>query len=141
MMIFKFKSKLIIDDYAHHPTEINSVFNAINERYLNKKKAVIFQPHLFSRTRDFINEFADSLSQFDEIYLTEIYPAREKPISGINSQKLINKIKKSSKKIVFKGDIENTIKESKANLFAILGAGDIGEEIEKLKIKYKVYEN
>tara|TARA_B100001769_G_scaffold165032_1_gene129747 strand:- start:1659 stop:2996 length:1338 start_codon:yes stop_codon:yes gene_type:complete len=139
--IFEIGGKVIIDDYAHHPTEINSVFNAINERYLNKKKAVIFQPHLFSRTRDFINEFADSLSQFDEIYLTEIYPAREKPISGINSQKLINKIKNSSKKIVFKGDIENTIKESKANLFAILGAGDIGEEIEKLKIKYKVYEN
>ena len=139
--IFEIVGKIIVDDYAHHPIEIDSVFNAIKERYSNKRKAVIFQPHLYSRTRDFLNEFADSLSQFDEIYLTEIYPAREDPILGINSKKIIDNISNPSKEIVFKNDIENIIKDSKANLFAILGAGDIGEEIEKLKIKYKVYEN
>ena len=139
--IFEILGKIIVDDYAHHPIEIDSVFNAIKERYSNKRKAVIFQPHLYSRTRDFLNEFADSLSQFDEIYLTEIYPARENPISGINSKKIIDNISNPSKEIVFKDDIENIIKNSKADLFAILGAGDIGDEIEKLKIKYKVYEN
>ncbi len=139
--IFKIEEKIIIDDYAHHPAEIDSVFNTINERYLSKRKAVVFQPHLFSRTRDFMNQFSNSLSQFDEIYLTEIYPARELPISGINSKKLMEKITSPLKKIVSKDDLEKTIKASKADLFAVLGAGDIGDEIEKLKIKYKVYEN
>ena len=139
--IFEILGSVVIDDYAHHPIEIDSIFKTIEERYSNKRKAVIFQPHLFSRTRDFLNQFADSLSQFDEVYLTEIYPAREKPIAGINSKKIIDKIDNQIKQIVFKDDIEKTIKESKANLFAVLGAGDIGDELEKLKIKYKVYEN
>ncbi len=139
--IFKIEEKIIIDDYAHHPAEIDSVFNVITERYSNKRKAVIFQPHLFSRTRDFMDQFSNSLSQFDEIYLTEIYPARELPISGINSKRLMEKISNPLKKIVYKENLEKIIKVSKADLFAILGAGDIGDEIEKLKIKYKGHEN
>ena len=85
---FSFKvrtsNKVYIDDYAHHPTEINAVFQAVEELFPNQKKVVYFQPHLFSRTRDFINEFAASLSQFDKVRLLEIYPARELPIEGVS---------------------------------------------------------
>ncbi|MDP2060766.1 MAG: UDP-N-acetylmuramate--L-alanine ligase, partial [Flavobacteriaceae bacterium] len=74
---------VLIDDYAHHPTEIAAAFEAVNTFYPNKKKTVVFQPHLFSRTKDFAVEFAKELAKFDEIFLLEIYPAREKPISGV----------------------------------------------------------
>ena len=82
MEIYRIDDKIVIDDYAHHPTEIESVFSTINNNYKNKSTAVIFQPHLFSRTRDFMEDFAIVLSKFDEVYLLDIYPAREKPIDG-----------------------------------------------------------
>ena len=83
---------IYIDDYAHHPTEINAVYQAVSELYPNRKILAIFQPHLFSRTRDFADEFATSLSQFHEILLLDIYPAREIPIEGITSKWLLSKI-------------------------------------------------
>ena len=92
MDIYKLDNKVIIDDYAHHPTEIESVLNTIQTNFKNKSKAVVFQPHLFSRTRDFMDEFAIVLSKFDEVYLLDIYPARENPIIGVNSQILLEKI-------------------------------------------------
>ena len=92
MDIYKLDNKVVIDDYAHHPTEIESVLNTIQTNYKNKSKAVIFQPHLFSRTRDLMDEFAIVLSKFDEVYLLDIYPAREKPIIGVSSQILLEKI-------------------------------------------------
>ena len=85
MDIYKLDNKVIIDDYAHHPSEIESVLNTIQTNYKNKSKAVVFQPHLFSRTRDFMDEFAIVLSKFDEVYLLDIYPAREEPIIGVTS--------------------------------------------------------
>ena len=90
MGIFNFKSKCIIDDYAHHPTEIKSVFETIRSNYLNKENCVIFQPHLYSRTKFLINEFASELSKFDNVYLLDIYPAREKKIKGITSKLLLS---------------------------------------------------
>ena len=132
MGIFNFKSKCIIDDYAHHPTEIKSVFETIRSNYLNKENCVIFQPHLYSRTKFLINEFASELSKFDNVYLLDIYPAREKKIEGITSKLLLSKIKNTSKKIIKKNQIKNVLMKSKAEVFAMLGAGDIGVEVNKI---------
>ena len=132
MQIFSFGSNFIIDDYAHHPTEIKFVFETIQSNYSNKENCVIFQPHLYSRTKFLINEFANELSRFDKIYLLDIYPAREKKIKGISSKLLLSKIKKSSKKLIKKNQIKDIIINSKEKIFALLGAGDIGLEINKL---------
>jgi len=96
---------VMIDDYAHHPTEINAVSQAVHEMYPNKKITAVFQPHLYSRTRDFMDDFASSLSTFENIILLEIYPARELPIENINSQVLINKIKSPYKSLIKKEDL------------------------------------
>lgn len=125
--------KVIIDDYAHHPTEIDVVFEALNSLYQQKKIMAIFQPHLFSRTKDFMSEFANVLSKFDEVILLDIYPARELPIKGINSNKLLSKINNKNKKIIDKKDLVSGIINSKCDVVAIMGAGDIGQEISKIK--------
>ncbi|HNP33604.1 MAG TPA: UDP-N-acetylmuramate--L-alanine ligase [Flavobacterium sp.] len=122
-----------IDDYAHHPTEINAVHQAVRELYPNEKVLAIFQPHLFSRTKDFADDFAKSLSQFDEILLMEIYPARELPMEGITSEWLLSKIENPNKKLVSKDDLIPSILESKAKIIVTIGAGDIGELVPKIK--------
>jgi UDP-N-acetylmuramate--alanine ligase len=122
-----------IDDYAHHPTEINAVHQAVRELYQNEKVLAIFQPHLFSRTKDFANDFAKSLSQFDEILLLDIYPARELPIKGISSSWLLSKIENTHKKLVSKSDLIPSILESKAKIIITIGAGDIGELVANIK--------
>ncbi len=127
------KELVYIDDYAHHPTEINAVHQAVRELYPNKKIIAVFQPHLFSRTKDFADEFARSLSQFDEILLMEIYPARELPIEGINSNWLLAKITNSQKKLVNKVELLEYFKKSDANVFITIGAGDIGEIVQEVK--------
>ncbi len=132
MQIHNFKSKFIIDDYAHHPTEIKSVFETIQSNYLKKENCVIFQPHLYSRTKFLINEFAKELSRFDNICLLDIYPARERKIKGISSELLLSKIKNSSKELIKKNQIKDIIINSKAKVFALLGAGDIGLEVNKI---------
>ena len=131
MDIYKLDNKVIIDDYAHHPTEIESVLNTIQTNYKNKSKAVVFQPHLFSRTRDFMDEFAIVLSKFDEVYLLDIYPAREKPIIGVNSQILLEKINCSKKELIDGKSIENIVLNSKIEVISILGAGNISENLNK----------
>lgn len=129
----KTDSLVFIDDYAHHPQEINAVYQAVREMYPNKKVMAIFQPHLFSRTRDFGDDFAKSLSQFDEIVLLEIYPARELPIEGITSKWLLEKIKNSHKKLIQKSELVSEIKSSNAQVILTIGAGDIGEEVKHIK--------
>ena len=131
MDIYKIDDKIIIDDYAHHPTEIESVLNTINSNYKNKSTSVIFQPHLFSRTRDFMEDFATVLSKFDEVYLLEIYPAREKPIQGVNSKVLLEKISSTKKEIINKELINDIIINSKTEVISILGAGNITENLNK----------
>ena len=131
MEIYTIDEKIVIDDYAHHPTEIESVFNTINNYYKNKSTAVIFQPHLFSRTRDFMEDFAIVLSKFDEVYLLDIYPAREKPIEGINSKVLLEKISSSKKEIICKESINDIIINSSSEVISILGAGNITENLNK----------
>ena len=126
---------IFIDDYAHHPTEINAVHQAVREMYPSKKVAVVFQPHLFSRTRDFIDAFATSLSQFDATFLLDIYPARELPISGVDSEWLLGKINSPIKKLILKSQIVDEIKDLGYPVFITIGAGDIGVEVSELKEK------
>ena len=131
MDIYKLDNKVVIDDYAHHPTEIESVLNTIQTNYKNKSKGVVFQPHLFSRTRDFMDEFATVLSKFDEVYLLDIYPAREKPIIGVSSQILLEKINCSKKELIDIKSIDNIVLNSKIEVISILGAGNISENLNK----------
>ena len=122
-----------IDDYAHHPTEINAVHQAVRELYPNQKVLAIFQPHLFSRTKDFADDFAKSLSQFDEVVLLDIYPARELPMEGITSQWLMNKMTNEDKKLVSKDDLISTIVSSDSRIIVTIGAGDLGEMVPSIK--------
>ena len=125
---------VLIDDYAHHPTEISAVHQAVREMHPGKKVLAVFQPHLFSRTRDFADDFAESLSRFDKILLLDIYPARELPMEGITSEWLLSKIKNKNKKLVLREDLSAEIKNEKFDVVVMMGAGDIGEmvlEVEK----------
>ncbi len=124
---------IFIDDYAHHPEEIKAVYQAVREMYPNQKVLAIFQPHLFSRTKDFADEFASSLEKFDSILLLEIYPARELPIEGVNSQWLLDKINNSNKKLISKSEIVNEINKSDIKIILTIGAGDIGDEVKNIK--------
>ena len=123
-----------IDDYAHHPTEIDAVFQALSELYPSQKVLAIFQPHLFSRTKDFGDGFAKSLSQFDEVLLLDIYPARELPIEGITSSWLLDKMTNNEKKVVSKMDLISEILKSDAKIIVTIGAGDIGELVSSIKL-------
>ena len=123
-----------IDDYAHHPTEINAVHQAVRELYPNQKVLAIFQPHLFSRTKDFGDDFAKSLSQFDEVLLLDIYPARELPMEGITSSWLLEKMTNENKKLVAKADLIPSLLASNATVIVTIGAGDIGELVPSIKI-------
>ncbi|WP_306353730.1 UDP-N-acetylmuramate--L-alanine ligase [Flavobacterium sp. '19STA2R22 D10 B1'] len=129
----KTEDLVYIDDYAHHPTEINAVHQAVSELYPNEKVLAIFQPHLFSRTRDFIDDFAKSLSAFGSVLLLDIYPARELPIEGVTSQWLLDKIENKNKKLVTKDDLVANILSSGAKVIVTIGAGDIGELVKPIK--------
>lgn len=122
-----------IDDYAHHPTEINAVHQAVTELYPNEKVLAVFQPHLFSRTKDFADGFAKSLSAFENIVLLDIYPARELPMEGITSKWLLEKIENPNKKLVSKADLLPLLKMSDATVVITIGAGDIGEMVPEIK--------
>ena len=125
---FKIKTdKLVfLSDYAHHPSEIKQSISSIRELYPNKKISVLFQPHLYTRTRDFYQEFADSLSLADEVMLVDIYPARELPIEGVNSELIYDNLKPGIEKSLFKkGDILNELQNKPLDVLVVLGAGDI----------------
>lgn len=124
---------VFIDDYAHHPGEINAVYEAVREMHPNKKVLAIFQPHLFSRTRDFVDDFAKSLSQFDQVFLLDIYPARELPMEGVTSSWLLSKIDNQHKKLIQKSELISEIKTSNADVVLTIGAGDIGALVKNIK--------
>ena len=137
-LLSNLKKDILIDDYAHHPNEINAVWNALEDIFPNYKKCVIFQPHLYSRTKDFMNEFAEVLGKFDRVVLLPIYPARELPIKGISSLVLKGKIKsKNIVELVKREDLSSVINNFPEKVKVVLGAGDIGMEIEKIKEKLK----
>ena len=133
---FSYKLKtddlIFIDDYAHHPKEIDVVWEAVNEIYPNKKTTAVFQPHLYSRTKDFADDFAVSLSKFDTVLLLDIYPAREIPIHGVTSTWLLEKITSRRKKLVTKDNLFKAIIAEDNPILVTMGAGDIEVEVDKL---------
>ncbi len=130
----KTENLVYIDDYAHHPTEINAVNQAVRELYPNQEVLAIFQPHLFSRTNDFADDFAKSLSQFDEVILLDIYPARELPMEGVTSTWLMSKMTNKNVKLIQKPELINEILKSNKKIIVTIGAGDIGEMVSGIKM-------
>ena len=126
-------SCIYIDDYAHHPEEIEATLGAARMLFPDKKMTVVFQPHLYSRTRDFADAFGKALSKADNIILLPIYPAREKPIPGITSEFLLQKIEKPEKQLLEKEALYALLKETKPELLLTLGAGDIGMMTDKIE--------
>ncbi|WP_310991134.1 UDP-N-acetylmuramate--L-alanine ligase [Aequorivita marina] len=133
----KTEKMVLIDDYAHHPTELDALYQAVSEMYPDDHKQIVFQPHLFSRTRDFAEDFAKSLSKFDEVVLLDIYPAREEPIAGVSSQWLLNQVTAVEKRLVFKSALPEVMLKSKCRIKLLVGAGDIGSEVAKITEKLK----
>lgn len=128
-------SYIYIDDYAHHPEEIKSCLSAIKTSFPTKRETVVFQPHLFTRTRDFMEDFAKSLAMADSLILLDIYPAREKSIEGVTSQALLDKIQIEDKCLCTKENLLQTLDDRRPELLVTMGAGDIDrfvEPIEKL---------
>lgn len=138
---FKIKNDRItfLSDYAHHPSEIKQSILSIKELYTDKKITAIFQPHLYSRTKDFYSDFAESLSLLDEVILTEIYPARETPIPGVTSQLIYDRLKPGvNKTLCKKEEIINLLKDRNIEVLIILGAGDIDNYVPEIQ---KMLEN
>jgi len=127
------EEKVYIDDYAHHPTEINALLDSIELMYPNKKVIGIFQPHLFSRTRDFFDDFAEALSRLDELVLLPIYPARELPIEGVTSDALIEKVNSSKKSVLSPADAVDLVAYSDYDVILTMGAGNIDRIVLPLK--------
>lgn len=124
---------VFIDDYAHHPTEITACISSVREMFPKRKITGVFQPHLFTRTRDFAREFAKALSALDEVILLEIYPAREKPIAGVDAQMLLDKIQLDQKKLLSANELIEKIRAQHPQVLLTMGAGDIDQWIEPLK--------
>ena len=122
-----------IDDYAHHPTEIKAFLNSVKSLYPSKKILAIFQPHLFTRTRDFADGFAESLESADEIILMDIYPAREQPIEGVTSQIILNRIQNPNCRLISDAKLMDVISESDADVYLTVGAGDIDRFVLPIK--------
>tara|TARA_B100001093_G_C26860501_1_gene1029952 strand:+ start:22011 stop:23354 length:1344 start_codon:yes stop_codon:yes gene_type:complete len=133
-IIIQSKQLLFIDDYGHHPTAIEAIHQTLCEFYPNRKKTILFQPHLFSRTSDFMAEFASALSLFDEIYLLPIYAAREIPIAEVSSEVLAQKITKPIR-VISKTEALEVLPSQDLGLLITMGAGDISELVEPLKDK------
>ena len=124
---------VLIDDYAHHPEELAASISSVKELYPDRKLTTIFQPHLYSRTKDFYNEFAKSLSLSDETILLDIYPAREEPIEGVTSQLILNNMPEMEKKVCNKTELLEIIKKGKYEVILMAGAGDIELLVEPVK--------
>jgi UDP-N-acetylmuramate--alanine ligase len=137
---FKNEKHIYIDDYAHHPAELNAVISSVKALYPNRKLTGIFQPHLYSRTRDFATEFAASLDLLDEAVLVPLYPAREEPIKGVSSELIFEKMKNENKFLAEKSEVPELLRNRETDVVLTMGAGDIdgigGQIIEVLKNKH-----
>ena len=134
---FDFKIKtprlVFLSDYAHHPQEIFQSARSIRQLYAGRRITAIFQPHLYTRTRDFYQEFADALSQLDEVILTEIYPAREQPIEGVSSQLIYDRLKPSvEKRMIRKADVLDFVRNHDFDVLIVLGAGDLDNMVPQM---------
>ena len=124
-----------IDDYAHHPTELKALIDSVRLLYPTKQITLVFQPHLFSRTSDFMEGFAQQLSQVDNLYLLPIYPAREKPMPGVTSDVLLAKITAKSKRLIAKEELVDAFELTSNQVVLTVGAGDIDRLVKPLKEK------
>lgn len=130
--VFDDGSRVIIDDYAHHPDELKASIRSIRELYPDRRLTVAFQPHLYTRTRDFAEGFAQALSLADEVILLDIYPAREQPIPGVTSRIIFDRITAGKKVLIPLSDLISTVKSSNFELLLTAGAGSIGTEVPRL---------
>ncbi len=140
---FDFKIKtdrlVLLSDYAHHPKEIFESARSIRQLYRDRHITAIFQPHLYTRTRDFYQDFADALSQLDEVILTEIYPAREQPIEGVTSQLIYDRLAPGvEKQMIRKDDVLNLVKSRTFDVLIILGAGDLDAQMPQIEKQLKL---
>ena len=124
--------RVVIDDYAHHPDEVANSIRSVRALYPDRKLTVAFQPHLYTRTRDFAPEFASALSMADEVMLIDIYPAREEPIPGVTSKIIFDRVKTPEKVLISKEDFVDTAKNRKFEVLLTLGAGDLSLEVPRL---------
>ena len=132
---FKIKNNKLVflSDYAHHPKEIYQSAKSIRELYKDRKITAIFQPHLYTRTRDFYKDFANSLSLLDEVILCDIYPAREQPIPGVTSKLIYDNLKPGvEKSIIHKEDVLDLVKNRDFDVLVILGAGDLDNYVPQI---------
>jgi UDP-N-acetylmuramate--alanine ligase len=131
--IIKNENLVYIDDYAHHPKEIEAFLKSVKSMYSGKKLTVVFQPHLFTRTRDFAEGFSQSLSLADEVLLMDIYPAREEPLPGVTSDMLFDDITSPVKVRCGKNDVIQKLEERDIQVVATVGAGDIDTFVQPIK--------
>ena len=124
---------VFIDDYAHHPVEIEAFLKSVRDLYPEKKLTAVFQPHLFTRTRDFAEGFSKSLSLADELIMLDIYPAREQPIAGVTSEMILEEVTLEKKMISSKADLVNNIKSWQPEVVMTIGAGDIDQMVKPIK--------
>ena len=125
---------VFLSDYAHHPKEIYQSAKSIRELYKNRRITAIFQPHLYTRTRDFYKEFADALSQLDQVVLTEIYPAREEPIPGVTSELIYDNLREGVKKeMINKADVLDFVEKNDFDVLVVLGAGDLDNDVPEIE--------
>jgi len=131
--IVKSSTHIFVDDYAHHPEELRAAISSIKRLYPGKKLTTIFQPHLFTRTRDFADGFAEVLDMSDELIMLDIYPARELPIEGVTSDMLLNRMSLANKRIYSKEEAIKKVRNEKPELLLTVGAGDIDQLVQPLK--------
>ena len=131
--IVKNDKRVMVDDYAHHPEELRALITGAKNLFPEKKCTVIFQPHLYSRTRDFADGFAETLDLADEVILLPIYPARELPMEGVSSEMILERMKNNHKRILDKVDVLEWVKNNKTELLITSGAGDIDTLVEPIK--------
>jgi UDP-N-acetylmuramate--alanine ligase len=131
--IFQNEKHVYIDDYAHHPEEIKVFLGSVKEMYPNKKITAIFQPHLFSITKDLQAEFAQQLSVVDQLFLLDIYPAREKPMEGVTAQLILDQVNIRHKEIISKEEVLQRIATDEIEILVTIGAGDIDRLIIPIK--------
>ncbi len=126
------QGKVVIDDYAHHPDELRSSISSVRALYPGRHLTVAFQPHLYTRTRDFAPEFAEALSMADAVVLADIYPAREEPIPGVSSKIIFDRINLADKVMISKDDFVNTMKNRNFDILLTVGAGDLSFLVPEL---------
>jgi UDP-N-acetylmuramate--alanine ligase len=136
--VYRSEDLVFIDDYAHHPVEIEAFLKSVRALYPEKKITAVFQPHLYTRTRDFAEGFSESLSLADEVYLLDIYPAREKPIEGVSSQIIFDKLTSPQKTLCSKEQLLEALKDQKPEVIVTIGAGDIAQLVDKIKKQLRI---